>query len=255
MPTTIRPLFVAALAVAALAAGCSAAAGDQSSQTKHDSLHADSAGGLVIAPSTPYTESTPGRGELVIEVAADSSQPADVVEASCEVDADSSSPGGETVVWVEGVRQGKPLSNDRRYELESSGCALSPRVQAVLVGGTVDVFNDDVVMHRLVFLRAGTNDTLQTMPFTNGGQIVATERLTKTPGIIEVRCAQHPTERAYIAVFDQPYFDVTVAGGKVTLDSVPTGDYRVRSWHEGLTAPTDTPAKVTATGPSAVIVR
>jgi hypothetical protein len=106
-----------------------------------------------------------------------------------------------------------------------------------------------------VFIRAGTNDTLQTMPFTNDNEIVATDRLTRTAGIVEVRCAQHSQERAYIAVFDHPYFGVGASGKTLTLDSMPAGDYTVMSWREGMTAPASTPTKVGATGQTQVVLR
>ena len=79
--------------------------------------------------------------------------------------------------------------------------------------------------------------------------------MTKTAGVVEVRCATHPNERAYIAVFDQPYFGVASTGDKVTLEAIPPGDYTVMTWHEGLAAPVSVPAKVNATGQTEIILR
>ena len=146
----------------------------------------------------------------------------------------------------------------RTLPLKSAGSCgtipIEPHVQATVVGGTVNVFND-TGMHRLVFVRAGTTDTLQTMPFTNPGSVVATERLTKIAGVVEVRCTMHPNERAHIAVFDQPYFGVASTGDKVTLDSLPAGDYQLMTWHDGMPAPVAVPAKVGATGSTEIILR
>jgi hypothetical protein len=127
-------------------------------------------------------------------------------------------------------------------------------MQGVVVGGAINVFNDAGV-HRLLFVRAGTTDTLQTMPFSQDHSIVATDRLTKTPGVVEVICAKHPGETAFIAVFDHPYFGVAKSGDKVTLDSVPAGDYHLLTWREGMTAPSTVPAKVGANGQTEVVVR
>lgn len=202
-----------------------------------------------MAPTTPY-HPTAGNVStaLVVNVVGDSTAPAPT--PACQ----SAEPQPGTVFWVDGIREGKPLPNERRYTLINGSCGLEPRLQATVIGGAINVFND-VGIHKLIFMRAGTNDTLQTMPFTNEGSVVATDRLTKTAGVIEVRCATHPNERAYIAVFDQPYFGVASSGDKVTLDAIPPGDYTVMTWHEGLPAPVSVPAKVNATGQTEIILR
>jgi len=203
----------------------------------------------VIAPSTPYKPSeTNVSTALVVNVVGDSTatRPAPACES------DEPEPG--TVFWVDGIREGKPLPNERRYSLVNGSCGIQPRLQATVVGGAINVFND-VGTHTLVFIRAGTSDTLQRMPFVDTGSIVATDRLTKTAGVVEVRCLQHPAERAYIAVFDHPYFGVASSGDKVTLDSIPAGDYQVMTWHEGLAAPVAVPAKVGPTGQTEIVLR
>ena len=252
-----RPL-VAAVAVTALylTSGCSTDAARPAAAASARGAHTDSARGVVVAPATPYLPGRSGPAALAINVGRDSvAPPARAVDGTCEVAAAPQSTANEAVVWVDGIRQGKPLPQARRYELVSSGCALSPRMQGVVVGGAINVYNDDVVLHKLIFMRAGTADTLQTMPFTNGAQLVATDRLTKTAGIVEVRCVKHPLERAYIAVFDHPYFGVASAGATVILDSVPAGDFQVLTWHEGMTTPTTVATKVGATGQTQVVVK
>ena len=244
MPRRLAFLLVAA------AAATAACGQDSDAAASASGIHTDSAGGLVIPPSTPYR---PTEGEastaLVVTVAGDSTG------STTGGSACASGPAGvETVFWVDGIRSGKALPNERRYELLNGKCGLEPRMQAAVVGGAVNVFNDEGV-HRLVFIRAGTTDTLQTMPFSMPGSMVATDRLTKVAGVVDVHCAQHPNEQAYIAVFDHPYFGVASSGDRVTLDAIPAGDYRVMTWHEGLTAPTTVPAKVGATGQTEIILR
>ncbi len=162
----------------------------------------------------------------------------------------SNSPKGlsNAIVWITDVETGKPLPMDKRKELASDNCALDPRVQAAVVGTTFNVFNDDKLIHRLIFLRAGTHDTLTVMPFFNSGQVVASERLAKTPGIVEIRCVQHPWTRGYIAVFDHPYFAVTEKDGSFKIDSLPPGNYKMMVWHEGAAQPVEQQIHVTTNG-------
>ncbi len=253
--------FVSVLAASAVCSICGCSSGAKTPKSaevaKQQGTHSDSAGGLVVAPRTPYVPGAhSGPAALVISLAPDSvGAPTTLADGTCEVAAANPVSTSDAVLWVDGIRQGKPLPQERRYQLVSAGCALSPRIQGVVVGGAVNVFNDDVVLHTLVFIRAGTNDTLQTMPFTNGAELVASDRLTKTPGIIDVRCKQHPQEKAYIAVFDHPYFGVTSPGDRLVLDSVPSGDYQVLSWREGMSAPTTVPTKVGSSGQTQVVVR
>jgi hypothetical protein len=210
----------------------------------------DSAGGLVIAPSSPYRPTgVEASTALVVTLVGDSTAPARSTAGTCP-----SGGAPETVFWLDGIREGKPLPNERRYDLVHGECGLQPRIQATVIGGAINVFND-AGEHRLVFIRAGTTDTLQTMPFSMAGSVVATDRLTKTPGVVEVRCAQHPAERSYIAVFDHPYFGVASSGDKITLDAVPPGDYRVMTWHEGMPAPVAVSTTVGTTGQTEIIVR
>jgi hypothetical protein len=155
---------------------------------------------------------------------------------------------GDVIVWIANAKTGKDLPVTRRIELSSEDCLLDPRVQATVSGSTVNVFNDDKALHKLVFLDAATGDTIQRMPFFNNGQVVASEKLAKHAGIVEVRCVQHPWSRAYIAAFDHPYFAVTEKDGKFTIDSLPPGQYTVNIWHEGMKEPMSQQVQVDAGG-------
>jgi hypothetical protein len=155
---------------------------------------------------------------------------------------------GDVIVWIADAKTGKDLPVTRRLELSSEDCELDPRVQATVSGSTVNVFNDDKALHKLVFLDAATGDTIQRMPFFNNGQVVASEKLAKHAGIVEVRCAQHPWSRAYIATFDHPYYAVTEKDGKFTIDSLPPGKYTVHVWHEGMKEPMSQQVQVDANG-------
>jgi hypothetical protein len=158
------------------------------------------------------------------------------------------------IVWIADVKTGKALPIEKREQLESERCELEPRVQAAVVGTTVNVINDDKLLHRLAFIRLGTHDTLTVTPFFNAGQLVASERIAKRSGIVEVRCAQHPWTRGYIAVFRHPYFAVTGGNGEFRIDSLPAGAYKMMVWHEGMDAPKEEKVQVAAGGEARVVV-
>jgi hypothetical protein len=134
------------------------------------------------------------------------------------------------VVWLSGITAGKRMPYTKRFDVMTQGCRLIPRVQTAVVGGTVNVRNADATTHRTRFVR---NDTeIVTVPETEDGQIVPTESVLTTAGLIEIGCTVHPWTHGWIAAFDQPYFTLTGDDGQFTVDSIPPGRYRITAWHE-----------------------
>jgi hypothetical protein len=52
--------------------------------------------------------------------------------------------------------------------------------------------------------------------------------------VISVRDSIHPWMKAWIKVFDHPYFSVTDADGKFTIPKAPAGKYRLVLWQESI---------------------
>lgn len=138
------------------------------------------------------------------------------------------------IVWLADAHRGKPLPIDRRFDIATEQCALEPKVQAAIVGGTLDVFNGDPAPHRSRFLVAGTDSTIALVRETDAGQVVPIQSVLAHPGLVEVRCDLHPYTRGWIRVFDQPYFDVTDRRGRFSLESIPPGTYHLVAWHPRL---------------------
>lgn len=136
------------------------------------------------------------------------------------------------VVWLEAIRRGKALPIERRLELESDHCKLTPRVQGAVVGSAVNVIGHDDFRQHLHFLAGGEHEPRATVLLGRDEQVIPTERPFLAPGLVIVRDADHPWPTAYIAVFDHPYFAVTAATGTFTIDAVPPGRYTVKVWHE-----------------------
>ncbi|HEX6536068.1 MAG TPA: DUF2012 domain-containing protein [Gemmatimonadaceae bacterium] len=136
------------------------------------------------------------------------------------------------VVWLDDARAGKPLPAERRYEIEHDACAIEPRVQAAVAGGMLNVRSSDRAVHRARFIRSGA--TIDLVQETDAGQVVPTEKVLARPGLVEVRCDRHPSTRAWIRVFDHPYYAVTNRDGTFTLDSVPPGTYTLEAWQPRL---------------------
>ena len=138
----------------------------------------------------------------------------------------------DVVVWLADARSGKRLPIERRYELTNTDCELEPRVQAAVEGGMLNVRNADRSAHRTIFLSGG--DTVSSVRETEAGQVVPTGKPLLHRGLVRVRSDRYPWSRAWIRVFDHPYFAVTNRDGIFTIDSVPPGDYTLKMWEPRL---------------------
>lgn len=139
---------------------------------------------------------------------------------------------GNVIVWIEGVRTGKALPLERRLELESDHCMLTPRVQAAVTGSAVNVIGHDDFRQHLRFLSAGDSAARASVLLGKDEQVIPTELPAKTTGLVIIRDADHAWPRAFLAVFDHPYFAVTPSDGTFRIDGVPPGTYTLAAWHE-----------------------
>jgi hypothetical protein len=139
---------------------------------------------------------------------------------------------GGAIVWLGDIRRGRPLPLERRLELESDKCRLTPRVQAGVVGSAVNVLGHDDFRQHLRFLAGGEREPRAAVLLGEDEQVIPTERPFTAPGLVVVRDADHAWPTAYLAVFDHPYFAVTAPNGTFRIDGVPPGRYRLEVWHE-----------------------
>lgn len=140
----------------------------------------------------------------------------------------------DAVVWLADIRTGRPLPAAKRFELIAHKCVFSPRVQAVIAGGTLNVRNDDAVIYRNHAVDSRTGETVTDLPFTDAGQVIPLDRQLAAPVLLEMKSSSHPWMRAWVAAFDHPYYAVTSKAGGFSIDGVPQGAYTLKAWHPAL---------------------
>jgi plastocyanin len=114
-------------------------------------------------------------------------------------------------------------------EMDQKGCVFIPRVLGAQVGQPLKFLNSDPMAHNV------HGFAQKAKPWNISLSVKGTSRsvkVDKPESMIEIKCDIHPWMRAYVGVFDHPYFALSGADGSFTLNNVPPGEYTVEAWHE-----------------------
>ena len=135
------------------------------------------------------------------------------------------------VVALVDVRRGRALTPpEEPPRLAQEGCRFVPHVLALVAGWPLDLVNRDPLMHN-VRGRVGGRTVFDVGLPTEGA--TAREVLSE-PGVVSLGCdVGHTWQRAWLHVYEHPYFATTDEHGGYRLNGVPPGRYTIRVWHEG----------------------
>lgn len=135
----------------------------------------------------------------------------------------------------------EPVTIDQR------GCVYAPRVVGARVGQTLEVRNDDGLLHNVHSLSAGSNSFNIGQPLAG---MVFKFPLKDAEIMLGLKCDVHRWMTAYIGVVSHPHFAVSGTDGTFEIANVPVGTYSIRTWHErygDLTQPVRVTPGATAT--------
>jgi plastocyanin len=129
-------------------------------------------------------------------------------------------------------------SPGRRAEIEQRGRKFLPLVSVVQAGTEVSFPNNDTVRHHVYSFSPAKNFELKLY----SGVPAAPVSFDK-PGTVVLGCNIHDQMVAYIQIVDTPWLGKTDADGKVRLDNLPAGRYRLHAWHYRLPVAAAIPEK------------
>jgi plastocyanin len=113
--------------------------------------------------------------------------------------------------------------------IDQVACMFTPRVAGAQVDQPVRFLNSDPLLHNV----HGTPKQARGWNFSLGVKGASrTITVDRPEHIIEMKCDVHPWMKAFLGVFDHPYFAVTGADGRFELKSLPPGQYVIEAWHE-----------------------
>ena len=114
--------------------------------------------------------------------------------------------------------------------LDQKGCIYEPQIVAIQSGQKLLVKNSDMCVHNVDFTPtvAGNqpHNDVQMM-----GQPDITYTFPNPEMFIMFKCDVHPWMRAWVSVFDSPYFAVSGKDGRFTIKNVPPGKYTIVANH------------------------
>jgi plastocyanin len=137
---------------------------------------------------------------------------------------------GGVVVWLESYEREARLrwTTDKRYALAQRNHAFEPHLLIVPVGAKVQFPNEDPIFHNVFSMFQAKRFDLG---LYEGGTSKAI--LFDKPGVSYIFCNIHEQMGAVVIALTAPYYGVSQPDGRVRIDHVPAGVYRLRIWAEG----------------------
>ncbi|HXW62112.1 MAG TPA: carboxypeptidase regulatory-like domain-containing protein [Candidatus Acidoferrales bacterium] len=113
--------------------------------------------------------------------------------------------------------------------LDQKGCNYEPRVLALRTFQPFEVRNTDPLTHNVHPIPRENRPWNRSI---GAGEAPYVTTFSHPELAVPVVCNIHPWMRAYLFVFDNPYFDVTTKSGTFELKNLPPGTYTIEAWHE-----------------------
>lgn len=156
----------------------------------------------------------------------------------------------DAIVLLEGVEAGKPFEVSVPL-IEARDCMFQPFMTIVRNGHAVEVVNMDPIMHDIqgyeTSLEAGARVLFNTPLVMNhqhnrgdlhaihnhapGKSLVGPIYLNKGRRTFYMQCGFHAYMESWAMAVNNPYYALTDANGRFSIEQVPPGTYQMVVWH------------------------
>jgi plastocyanin len=134
----------------------------------------------------------------------------------------------DVVVFIEEIGGNDYPAPEKHGIVDQFDRTFVPHVLAVQKGTVIDFPNSDLVRHN-VFSPQDSCKQFNLGTYDVG--VVKQVTFDKSCNV-PILCNVHAEMSAFVAVFDNPYFAVTLRDGNFKIDNIPPGNYTLKTWHE-----------------------
>ncbi len=120
---------------------------------------------------------------------------------------------------------------DKKVEIDQPCCMFIPHSLAIREGQVLVGKNSSPIAHNMNVAGHPTKNPARNIIIPAKGS-VDFDGLQADDFPVSVQCNIHGWMKAYVRVFDHPYFAVTDADGNFEIKNAPAGEWRLRSWHD-----------------------
>ena len=139
----------------------------------------------------------------------------------------------DVVVSLQGITGKSTGPSASPAVLDQKGCLYSPQILAIQTGQKLTVRNSDTCVHNVHCIpTVPGNQERNDVQMPGGPDLTYT--FPKPEEFIKFECNIHPWMKAWVSVFDSPYFAVSGTDGKFIIKNVPPGKYTVEADHRKL---------------------
>lgn len=113
--------------------------------------------------------------------------------------------------------------------LDQNGCIYRPRVFGVMAGQTIEIKNNDELLHNIKAVPRENRPFNISQP-TAG---MTTRRSFSRPEVmVPFECNVHGWMHAFAGVVSHPFYATSGENGSFTIQRLPAGTYELEAWHE-----------------------
>ena len=114
--------------------------------------------------------------------------------------------------------------------IQQKGCKFAPHVVVVPKGGSLDIMNDDGILHNLHSHSTANREFNKAQP----GFLKKVSQKFPEAEVVKVTCDVHTWMSGWLVVAEEAFVGITDESGSFKLSGVPPGTYKLEVWHEKL---------------------
>lgn len=115
--------------------------------------------------------------------------------------------------------------------LDQHLCQFEPRVFGIQVGQPLEIRNEDATLHNVHSLPTKSRGFNLGMPMQG---MKTLRRFTRPEVLVRIKCDVHPWMSSYAGVVEHPFYDVSDAHGRFSIEGLAPGQYTIEAVHPKL---------------------